>query len=200
MPRGGKHITSYNELEDGMKFVGRIVEASWEESKYGEQLHLQIEPLDHEIQGKTGMYHAWYSYTTRKQSKYGEFLNRLEALGFADLSDDFSEIIGKDMEWERCDIKVGNMVATDVLLPAVDGVSTDVVEQTKPKSVTPALSDDLAGELEQKLREMGMTKSQIDRWRRLKGITTTELNAHMEMLSDSGKLEVSDDGTYFLND
>jgi len=177
-----KKIYKYSELKDGQSFVGRIEAVDWESGDFGEQLHIQIKPLDHEISGETGLYHEWFKYSERKQSKWGTLTKALE-----DLNVNFSgpeSLVGKTFEWERKDIELGSFTAKDTLIP------TELIGEEKAEY-------DFT-ELKEKLGNEGMTSTQIERWARRKGIPKAELNKFMKGLEESGVLKKEEDGTYTI--
>ena len=206
----GKHTWNVDELEEGQQFIGQIEEVEWADGNFGEQLHVAIRPKDHEVKGATGCYHEWFSFSTKKNSKWGAWLGALKECGVTVKDDsEMEKLKGKTFVWQSKTIRFGEdkdgkvIEAKDLRLPvsAVDasGKPTGMkkTEMVTAKAVaSPAKPIDFT-ELDGKLKEDGFTQGQIYKWAERKGVLKAEVNAYMEGLQKAGRLEEKD-GVFVL--
>ncbi|MBU2534505.1 MAG: hypothetical protein KKB37_17330 [Alphaproteobacteria bacterium] len=190
----GEKIWDYDKLGEGQAFVGRVESAKWESGDYGEQLHMVVKPLDHDVKGETGAYHEWFKYSDRKKSKWGEFIKLLGELGI-NMAKGEKELEGREFRFERRDIEFGKDAETGDTFKAED-VLLPVAIENGGKSGKKAKVD--FTELDNKLKGDGMSTSQIEIWTKRNGIPKRDVNEHLTGLEESEKLEKTEDGTYYL--
>jgi len=103
-----------DEMDEGRNFPGtitmvEIIPPSDELTPWGglskERLHLQIRPLDHQIDGEggSGAYPLYIPDSERKNSKWGFFKNKLKESGFlfSQLGEGGKGLLGKTFIWRR---------------------------------------------------------------------------------------------------
>lgn len=199
----GKHNWNADELEEGQQFVGTIEEVEWADGNFGEQLHVAIRPKDHEVKGSTGQYHEWFTFSTKKNSKWGAWLGALKECGVTVKDDsEMDKLKGKTFVWQSKTIKFGEdkdgkvIEAKDLRLPiqAVDasGKPVGLKKSEAPKAAAAAGKPVDFSDLDAKLKEDGFTQFQIYKWAERKGVLKAEVNAYMEGLQKAGRLEEKD--------
>lgn len=218
-----EEVWDFANMKEGQGFHGEVVSVEKKPSDYGgEQYELQIKPLDHEIKGKTGCYHEWFSESDRRQSKFGEFIKALNSLGLKPKKD-LSDLVGKKFMWEEVtfpwkvkDKESGEEKEVKCRLPTALGPEDG--QPTKPKAAVPAGATAkpvaTAGGIKlppkvasteptnwsslHTLLQNGAKKDQIARWAQRNGVAAETVNKHMEGLTEANKLTKDEDGNIFL--
>lgn len=222
---------STKELREGQLFLGKVVEAkmemgkSFEGKEAREQMHVQIKPLDHTIEGAqgTGTYHDWYTPSELKNSKWGMMLDAYEAIGVKLRGPE--SLVGVMAFFEKKkDIKMGEDInpiksflcpvepATEAdVKKAAEGKAehkTDAKPATKPaeeaedepvdKPASRASLETAFKEMATKLKEEGMTSGQMQRLAKRAGIGRRELNDFIEKMKKEG-MKQEEDGTWVID-
>lgn len=219
-PNGRKNVK-----DDDGKTVRKCTQIPWDANEATEcpscgtggeevkQLHLQIEPLDHEIEGATGAYHEWINSSERKDSKWVAFMEHLLAAGVPVDQEGFTEqkLVGRELLWKPTTLQLGSFKVDDARMPyrmpkdfvATAGGETPAakVETAKPaggiKKTGKGAATPLA-KLEVELGK-GMSKAQLKAFCQAAGIKKDDWAAHQTKLGDSLKIEgEGDEVTYKL--
>lgn len=178
------------------------------------QLHVEIEPLDHQIEGATGAYHEWFTHSEQKTSKWMELMNHLLVAGVNVSKPGFTEqdLVGQELTWKRVDLKIGNFVSKDARMPfkataaakeaalgkgkaaATGAVKSASASTAAPKKGAASPLVKLDSELAK-----GMTEDQVKQFCKAAGIKKEVWNAHKTELGE--RLQQNGDGdekTYML--
>lgn len=186
-----KIIWDFDALKEGKEFVGEVTGADWEDNtdmnnRPVKQLHLQVKPLDHEVHGikGTGNYHEWFTFSDRKNSKWGIFTSTLKGIGVFVKSE--KDLVGKKFVFTRKTLDFGEEIskAKDVLLPLSSFTGT-IPPVTAPTAAPVTVSTETKrnwDELHDTMEKMGMTEKQIRMWCTRNGISMKEVNEHMALL------------------
>ena len=199
MPR----ITNFDELEkaseykkpdEGTKTTFIVTDTEWVDGSYtnkkGEtpdQFHIVLEPTDTNFRDEYGTQHEYFTDSHIVGSVYGEFVRRINANGIQIESEEFIEILNKEMSWEFISMDFGKMQSKLRWFPVFGGT----VSVAKPSI------PDLALDSLKKLLGEGTTRDELIVWRGENGILEAVLDQIMMSWKEEGKLS-NEDGVYTL--
>jgi len=138
----GEHKFGTQNLQEGISFIGKIINASWQQSKdFGsgsrETLVLEIQPISYE----GAIRYIYIPYSDRINSKWGKFNEMLEQSGLKFDPNTFTEadLVGKIFEFKSFDLKFGSgenaIEVTGMLLPVrYVGNETNIQKEVPEKS------------------------------------------------------------------
>ena len=138
----GEHKFGTQNLQEGISFIGKIINAEWQQSKdFGsgsrETLVLEIQPISYE----GAIRYIYIPYSDRINSKWGKFNEMLEQSGLKFDPNTFTEadLVGKLFEFKSFDLKFGSgenaIEVTGMLLPVrYVGDETNVQKEVPEKS------------------------------------------------------------------
>jgi len=138
----GEHKFGTQNLQEGISFIGKIINAEWQQSKdFGsgsrETLVLEIQPVSYE----GAIRYIYIPYSDRINSKWGKFNEMLEQSGLKFDPNTFTEadLVGKIFEFKSFDLKFGSgenaIEVTGMLLPVrYVGDETNVQKEVPEKS------------------------------------------------------------------
>lgn len=229
---------NFEDFTDTQVFQARVVEASFPHVRTAEeqermdekkgqdpdgdyawmdipQMHIGIKPLDHEVKGKTGMYHEYFRDSNAKKSPIAEFVRRANKLGIVPETNgkfDASKFIGMEAYFREEDMIFSDtMVKEGVRLPfesmdgkidLTEGAIVECVPSSESKSRKGSgsfLEDfpDEGGEggeevdwtaFDGKLREDGMSEGQMTKYCNRLNITKKASDIHVAALKKEGNL------------